>query len=146
MRRIRVEDAKGRAASAVELTEPFEVILEYELKEPISGLVVGVEVQSDELGLAVISSSDCELDPQLLSQRKPGRYRARVRIPERILNTGIYRIRSALVQGRDVIDVVESPTFRIDDHIGIVGTLGYDRKSSVTALQLPWEVERIESA
>jgi hypothetical protein len=48
-----------------------------------------------------------------------------------------------MVQARQVIDVVESLAFQIDDNVGIVGALGYDRKSAITALQLPWSIEKV---
>jgi lipopolysaccharide transport system ATP-binding protein len=142
IRRIRVENAQAEANGSVELTEPFYVLVDYEVAERARGLVVSIEVHSEELGIAIISLSDGELNHALLDQREPGQYRARVKIPDRILNTGAYHVRSGMVQARTVIDAAEGPVFQIDDHTGIVGALGYDRKSAVTALQLPWLTER----
>jgi lipopolysaccharide transport system ATP-binding protein len=143
VRRIRVENADGEASASVGLTEPFDVVVEYEVVEPLRGLIVSIEIHSEELGLAVISLSDGELDHSLLDQRAAGRYRARVRIPDRILNTGGYHVRSGMVQARTVVDVAEGAVFQVEDHVGIVGALGYDRKSAITALQLPWAMERL---
>lgn len=142
IRRIRLEKSSGEATGKVEVTEPFDVIVEYELTEPLRGACVGIEIQSEQLGLAIVSLSDAELDAGLLNPRAPGRYRARVRIPDRIVNTGTYHIRSAIVQAREVIDVVETAPFQVDDSVGIVGALGYERKSAICALQLPWVIER----
>jgi lipopolysaccharide transport system ATP-binding protein len=143
IRRIRVENADGEASASVGLTDPFDVVVEYELVERLRGLMVSIEIHSEELGMAVISLSDGELDHSRLEQREVGRYRARVRIPDRILNTGGYHVRSGMVQARTVIDVAEGSVFQVEDHVGIVGALGYDRKSSITALQLPWATERL---
>ena len=143
IRRIRVENADGEPSGSVAITDPFDVMVEYEVAEPLRGLVVGIEIHSDELGLAVISLSDGELDLSLLDQRKAGRYRARVRIPDRILNTGAYHVRSGMVQARQIIDAAEGPAFQVEDHVGIVSALGYERKSAITALQLPWTMEAL---
>ena len=143
IRRIRVESADPETSGTVEVTKPFDVAVEYEIVEPLRGLVVSIEIYSEELGLAVISLSDGELNHALLDQRPAGRYRGKVRIPDRILNTGSYHVRSGMVQSKNVIDVVEGPVFEVKDHVGIVGSLGYDRKSAITAVQLPWMVERL---
>jgi lipopolysaccharide transport system ATP-binding protein len=144
IRRIRVEGSqRNAAATTIELTQSFEVVIDYEIGEPLTNLTVSLEIYSDELGMAVISLSDSELDPSRLDARRPGKYSARVQIPDRILNTGIYYIRSGMVQNRRIVDVKESPTFRVADNVGIVNALGYDRKGSVTSVQLPWQVERL---
>jgi lipopolysaccharide transport system ATP-binding protein len=144
IRRIRIENTAGQAKDAVELTDPFDIVVEYELAEPLRGLTVSIEIHSDELGLAVISLSDSELDHAKLEQRAIGRYRARVRIPDRILNTGTYHIRSGMVQARSILDVAEGAVFQVEDHVGIIGALGYERKSAITALQLPWATETLK--
>jgi lipopolysaccharide transport system ATP-binding protein len=143
IRRIRVESAEGTAGASLELTDPFYVVVDYEVAEPLRGLIVSIEIHSEELGMAIISLSDGELNHALLDQRQIGRYRARVKIPDHILNTGAYRVRSGMVQARTVLDVAEGWIFQVEDHIGIVGALGYDRKSAITALQLPWTTEQI---
>jgi lipopolysaccharide transport system ATP-binding protein len=145
VRRIRVENVDGEATGAVELTKPFEVLIEYDLVEPMRGFVVSLEIHSEELGLAIISCNDAELDLSRLDRREPGRYRARIRIPECILNTGTYHIRAGMVQNRTILDAVEGPVFEIDDHVGIMGPFGFDRKSAVTSLRLPWSVLRVDA-
>lgn len=145
VRRIRLENSRGEAISKIGVTESFEIVIEYELCEALRGVTVGIEVQSDQLGLAVVSVSDTELDVALLNPREPGRYRARVRIPDRIINTGTYHIRSGIVQAREIIDVAESAPFQVDDSVGIMGALGLDRKSAICALQLPWSINKFPS-
>jgi len=144
IRRIRIENTAGQVQENVEVTEPFDVVIDYELAESVRGLTVSVEIHSEELGLTIISLSDCELDHAMLDQRAAGRYRARVRIPDRVLNTGAYHVRSGMVQARSILDVEEGAVFQVDDNVGIVGVLGYERKSAITALQLPWSVETLE--
>ncbi|MDA9437530.1 sugar ABC transporter ATP-binding protein [Bradyrhizobium sp. CCBAU 51745] len=143
IRRISLENSKGQVAGSVELTEPFYVSVEYDIVEPVEKLTVSIEVHLDELQMTIISLSDTELEPQRLETRKPGRYKARVRIPDRILNTGVYHIRSGMVREKEIVDVIESPSFQIEDHLQITDIVGFSRKSSINALQLPWTVERL---
>lgn len=144
IRRIRIENEKGPTGS-VELTEPFYVVVEYDIVEPVRKVTVSIEIHLDELQMAIVSLSDTELQPDLLEMRKPGRYSARVRIPDRILNTGIYHIRSGMVREKEIVDVIESPSFQVEDHLQIVDIVGFSRKSSINALQLPWAIERLGS-
>jgi lipopolysaccharide transport system ATP-binding protein len=143
IRRISVERIDGKAPGVMELTQPFDVLIEYELDRPARDITVGIEIHSEELGMAVISLSDSELENSLLEVRAPGAYSARVRIPDRIFNTGNYYVRIGMVQARRVVDVAEGAAFRIEDNVGIVSAIGHDRKSAVTAVQLPWNIKRL---
>jgi lipopolysaccharide transport system ATP-binding protein len=143
IRRIRVDSADGHATSSVELTKPFEIHIEYEITEPLRGVVVSAEIHSEELGLVVVSTNDAELNLERLERRDPGRYQARIRVPDRMLNTGAYHIRAGMVQSHTIIDAAEGPVFYVEDNVGIMGALGYDRKSAITALQLPWAMEQV---
>jgi hypothetical protein len=40
------------------------------------------------------------------------------------------------------MDVVEDVSFEVHDKVGIVQSLGYERKNALLALQLPWTVSR----
>ena len=146
IRRISVQDSEGNSPGTVELTKPFSVLVEYELTRKMRGVTISIEIHSEELGTSVISLSDSELQNELLDLREPGLYSGRVNIPDRMLNTGSYHIRSGIVQSRRVIDVVEGAAFRVEDSAGIVMALGYDRKNSITAVQLPWHVNRLSRA
>jgi lipopolysaccharide transport system ATP-binding protein len=146
IRRIRVEDADGEATGSVELTKPFEIHIEYEITEPLRGVIVSAEIHSEELGLAVVSTNDAELDLDRLERREPGRYRARIRVPDCMLNTGAYHVRAGMVQSRTIIDAAEGPVFNVEDYVGIMGAFGFDRKSSITSVRLPWAVGRVDAA
>ena len=142
IRRIRIENSAGVMSGAVEISEPFYVVIEYDIAEAASKVTISLEIHLEEIGLAVISLSDSELRPELIEMRMPGRYSARVKIPDRILNTGVYHIRSGMVQGTHIVDVIESPSFMVEDHIEIANLTGFSRKSSLLAMQLPWTIER----
>jgi len=143
IRRIQVENHRGKPAGGVELTEPFYVIIEYDILEPVSKVTISLEVHLDELQMSVITLSDSELRPELLAIRTPGRYSARVKIPDRVLNTGIYHIRSGIVQEYRIVDVAESQSFQVEDTLEIADIVGFSRKNSITALQIPWTLERL---
>lgn len=141
--RVTICNAKGFIASQIELTEDFFVGVEYLLGTTLSGLSVGVQVILDDGLLTVLSLSDPEFAPERLNARPAGRYKARVRIPKQILNTGRYRIRVGISSRFSVYDVVENVTFEVVDNIGIVQFMGWDRKGALLGVQLPWDVERV---
>jgi lipopolysaccharide transport system ATP-binding protein len=143
IRRIMIENHNGNPTGSVELTEPFCVVIEYDILIPADKVTISLEVQLDELQMSVITLSDSELRPELLAHRKPGRYSTRVNIPDRILNTGIYHIRSGIVREYEIVDVIESASFQVEDNLEIADIVGFSRKNSITALQIPWSLERL---
>ena len=102
---------------------------------------------SDENQLTLISLSDPELDSSRLGKRKVGYYRSQVVIPAKILNVGSYSIRAGATQlgnssvGGTILDVTDGVPFWVTDKVGIMKSLGHERKSSLLSLQVPWNVE-----
>ena len=88
--------------------------------------------------LTVLCLSDPEFAPERLNTRDAGFYKARVRIPRQILNIGRYRIRVGISTRFTIYDVVEDVTFEVVDNIGIMHSLGRERKYSMLSVQLPW--------
>jgi lipopolysaccharide transport system ATP-binding protein len=140
--RLAICNAKGAIASQIELTEDFFVEVDYLLGTPMSGLSVGLQVILDDGLLTMLSLSDPEFAPERLNMRPAGRYKARVKIPRQILNTGRYRLRVGISSRFSVYDIVENVTFEVVDNVGIVQFMGWDRKGSLLGVQLPWDVER----
>ena len=141
--RIAISNAKGVISSQIELTEDFFVEIDYQLGTPISGLSVGIQVILDDGLLTILSLSDPEFAPERLNTREAGLYKARVRIPKQILNTGRYRIRVGISSRFTIYDVVENVAFEVVDNVGIVQFMGWDRKGSLLGVQLPWDVVRV---
>jgi lipopolysaccharide transport system ATP-binding protein len=139
IRRVSIRGPHGKSASVVELTEKFAIEVDYELAEPISGLSVGLQIVFVEGEQTLISLSDPELDLTRLETRAPGYYRSRLEIPAYLLNTGIYRVRVGMSTRFQTFDVIEDVSFEVQDNVGIVVPLGYERKGSLLGLQLPWE-------
>ena len=142
IRRVAVTDLEGELSAQVEMGKNFLVHIGYDVVEPVTGLMVGIQVISEEGNQTVISLTDAELDLSLLQQRAPGSYRASVKIPAGLLNSGPYRLRCGVSTRYGILDVSEDVTFDVFDSIGIVQSLGWERKNAVLSLQLPWELSR----
>ena len=140
VRKVSVLDKAGRVAQVVDLSEGFVLQVDYEIVRPITGVTVGLQVIAVEGSQTIISLSDPELDLSRLELRRPGYYSARVEIPAVLLNTGAYQVRVGISSRFKIMDVVEDVSFEIHDKVGIVQALGYERKNSLLALQLPWQV------
>ncbi len=106
----------------------------------MEGLCVGLQIVSVEGDLTLISLSDPELDWSRLETRKPGYYKSHVKFPAGLLNTGLYQVRVGMSSKHRIFHVIEDIHFEIVDNSGIVVPLGYERKNSLLAIQLPWEL------
>lgn len=125
--------------SILDINHPFEVLIEYELRRPAAGMIVGFSIfQSKESG-ALLSSSEAELDSDLLKIRLPGVYKRKIKIPARLLNTGLFRMRIGITSHQTIYDVVDDIFFEMTDKVGIFQHLGYERKNSALSLQFRWE-------
>lgn len=147
VKEVTILDKNGATCDGYELTQDFGIRVKYKLTEPIRGLSVGMQIISEDNNETVISLSDTELDLSRLDERPAGDYVAEVRLPGNLLNTGLYSLRLGISVGRyEVHDVVEGLNFRIVDTVGIVVALGYERKGSMLALQLPWDIRKDSGA
>lgn len=140
--RVAVLDATGRESGTVELTDDFQVEVCYELREALRGLSVGLQVMAEDGYTCIYSLSDPELDPSRLDMRRPGTYKAVVCFPKCALNTGAHYIRVGISSRFSIYSVVENLRFEVTDSVGVVQMLGQSRKPSISALQLPWDVQR----
>jgi lipopolysaccharide transport system ATP-binding protein len=141
IRKISVVDSAGQVAPTIDLGEGFSVLVEYELGKPVTGLTVGLQIISVEGSQTLISLSDPELDWSRLEKREAGYYRARIDFPAMLLNTGPYQVRVGTSLRFKIFDVCEDVSFEILDRVGIVQPMGYERKNSLLAVQLPWIME-----
>ncbi|MDB5807743.1 MAG: polysaccharide transporter Wzt-like ATP-binding protein [Betaproteobacteria bacterium] len=137
-----VLDPQGTVREGYELTEDLRLRIRYHLSEAMGGITLGLQVSSDETGETIISLSDSELERSRLGVRRAGEHITEVRLPNRLLNTGVYSLRIGISRGRhEILDVAEGLAFRIIDSVGIVQYLGFERKGSQLAMQLPWTEE-----
>lgn len=141
--KINILDAKQKMSATLELSESFFVEIEYELREAMSGLSVGLQIMAEDGSTSIISLSDPELDMSRLGMRAVGKYHALIELPACLLNTGSYYIRVGISSRFSIFSVVEEPRFDVVDNIGIIQMLGQNRKPSISALQFPWLVNKI---
>lgn len=90
---LRVFDHRGEIADRILSVEPCEIEFEYELNETITGLRTGIYLFTSR-GDPVLTSFDTD-DPRLferMTDREPGRYISRCRIPANFLNETSYVI------------------------------------------------------
>jgi len=88
---LRVLDERGRVAERVACTEPFTVEFEYALAQEVTGLRIGLYLSTSR-GETVLTSFDTD-DPRAFERhtaRPAGRYVSRCRIPDTLLNEGLF--------------------------------------------------------
>ncbi len=141
--RVAVLDHTGKESGTLELNQGFSVEVCYELREALSGLSVGLQVLGEDGYTAIYSLPDPELEPSRLETRKAGRYRGVVKFPPCALNTGAFYIRAGISSSAAIYSVVEGLRIEVHDSVGIIQMVGQSRKNSISALQLPWQVETI---
>lgn len=142
--RVAVLDESGVQSGNVELTKEFFVEICYELRDALSGLSVGLQVMAEDGYTSIYSLSDPELEPSRLETRQAGLYRAIVRFPKCALNTGSYYLRVGISSRFSIYSVVENLRFDVTDNVGVIQMLGQSRKPSISALQLPWDVQKYQ--
>lgn len=141
--KVCVLDHNAKQTGSIELTEVFSVEIHYELRESLSGLSVGLQIMAEDGYTSIISLSDPELEPSRLGVRATGSYRAIVTFPRAILNTGAYYVRVGISSRFSIYSVVENLRFEVIDNVGIIQILGQARKPSISAMQLPWNIQTI---
>ena len=142
-REVTLVDPRGEMREGYELTEDLVIRTRYHLAGDMRGTSVGLQIISEDNNETLISLADPELDITRLEFRPAGDYFAEVRLPAKLLNTGTYSIRLGISKGRhEIYDVVDGMKFRVVDSKGIIQFLGFERKNSLFAVQIPWDVKR----
>jgi lipopolysaccharide transport system ATP-binding protein len=140
IRKVTVCDHNGVASEHVDLNKKTIVRVEYEFKEPMSNMLIGINVVTPDSDQYLLTVNESELDLSRLGKRAQGYYTGEVIIPEKILNTGTYRLRVGAVRSHTIHDVVDDIFFDVIDTVGIFQGLGYERKSALLSIQLPWTI------
>ena len=90
---LRVIGPNGAVASQVPTAEPFDIELEYELTESITGLRVGIYLSTSKGDRLLTSYDTDDLETFRSRERRPaGRYISRCRIPANWLNEGRFML------------------------------------------------------
>jgi lipopolysaccharide transport system ATP-binding protein len=90
---IRILNSTGKIVDTVRSVDPFKIEIEYELKESITGLRVGIYLVSAR-GEFVFTSFDTDESRKYeqYSQRPAGRFISRCTIPANLLNEGRFMV------------------------------------------------------
>jgi len=90
---MRLKDRRGRVSDTVRSTEPFEIEIEYRLEAPVTGLRVGLYLNTTR-GEPVFTSFDTDEPRQYdkFTDRPAGHYVSCCTIPADLLNAGRYSL------------------------------------------------------
>ena len=140
--KIKVVDENGDATSDVDLNKSFSIVVEYSIREALTGLSAGFSISQAAESESLIVSNEAELNNDKLKTRTIGLYENTITVPKKILNLGKYRLRVGITSQKNIYDVVDDIYFTVLDSVGIVQSIGYERKYSILSMQLPWETQR----
>jgi lipopolysaccharide transport system ATP-binding protein len=140
--KVSITDDKGLSVGSVDLNKHFSLIVEYITREPITGLSTSLSISQASESQYLISSNEAELNPQKLQAQSSGYYTSIIRIPQKLLNVGSYRIRVGITSHRNIYDVVDNIYFDVFDSVGIFQHLGYEKKNSILSTQLDWDTTK----
>lgn len=139
---LRVVDHHGRVVDRVSSTQTFTVEFEYELEQALTGLRVGLYLYTSR-GEPVFTTFDTD-DParyENLTDREPGRYVSRCRIPANFLNGGTFvlGVNASSFQIRSYFTDEHALTFSVDP-AGAPGSHWAEPRRGPVRPALEWDV------
>jgi lipopolysaccharide transport system ATP-binding protein len=143
---LRVRDPRGKVADTVQSREPLNVEIDYELKEPIAGLRVGVYLSTIR-GEVVFTSFDTDNPEQFdrYATRPAGRYRSQASIPANWLNEGQYILgmNASAYRVRSFFQDERALAFNVDA-MGAPGMQWPEPRQGPVRPQLDWKIEEVK--
>ena len=144
---MRVRDPQGRVADSVQSRQPLEIEIEYELKQPIQGLRVGVYLQTIR-GETIFTSFDTDEPKQYekFATRAAGHYLSRAVLPANFLNEGQYvlGINASSFRVRRYFQEERALAFMVDA-MGAPGMQWPEPRQGPLRPLLYWDIEQIEA-
>jgi lipopolysaccharide transport system ATP-binding protein len=142
---LRIRDTKGKVVETVRSTEPVVVEFEYELNAPVTGLRVGIYLNTAR-GEAVFTSFDTD-DPGMFEKytdRKAGRYLSRCTVPANTLNSGRYHfnVNASSYRIRRYFAEEQALEFNVDA-TGAPGMHWPEPRPGAVRPMLEWKIENI---
>jgi lipopolysaccharide transport system ATP-binding protein len=142
---LRIRDAKGKVVETVRSTEPVVVEFEYQLDLPVTGLRVGIYLNTARAE-AVFTSFDTD-DPGMFEKytdRKAGRYLSRCTIPANTLNSGRYHfnVNASSYRIRRYFAEEQALEFNVDA-TGAPGMHWPEPRPGAVRPMLEWKIENI---
>jgi len=144
---MRVRDPQGKVAESVQSRQPLEIEIEYELKQPIQGLRVGVYLQTIR-GETIFTSFDTDEPKQYdkFATRAAGHYLSRAVLPANFLNEGQYvlGINASSFRVRRYFQEERALAFMVDA-MGAPGMQWPEPRQGPLRPLLDWDIEQIEA-
>jgi lipopolysaccharide transport system ATP-binding protein len=142
---LRLRDPRGKVVDTLRSTEPTLLEMEYQLSAPITGLRVGLYLNTVR-GEFVLTSFDTDSPEKFekFSARAPGRYLSRCRIPADFLNEGRYAIgvNASSFGVRRYFQDEQALAFNVDA-TGAPGMQWPEQRLGPIRPLLEWEIEQI---
>jgi lipopolysaccharide transport system ATP-binding protein len=142
---LRVRDPRGKVVDTVRSTEPITVEVEYELKQPVTGLRVGLYFNSTR-GEPIFTSFDLD-DPDKFAQypsRKQGRYLSKCTVPANYFNEGrvVLGINASSYRIKRYFQDEQALVFSVDA-TGAPGMHWSEVRMGLLRPLLEWDIEEI---
>jgi len=139
---LRICDARGQISESVRSTEPLMIEFRYRLDAPISGLRVGLYLQTAR-GETVLTSFDTDDAPQFEAyrSREAGEYVSRCEIPADFLNEGRYvlGVNASSYRVRRYFQDEQALSFSVDA-TGAPGSHWTEVRMGLIRPRLTWEI------
>lgn len=143
---LRLCDERGKISETIRSTEPLTIEFRYKLNEPISGLRVGLYLQTGR-GEMVFTTFDTDDAGQFesLASRPNGTYISRCRIPADLLNEGRYilGVNASSYRIRRYFQDEQAISFNVDA-TNAPGSHWTENRMGVTRPRLNWEILRVD--
>ena len=140
---IRVRDSGGRVVDSIRSTESMMLEIEYELKEMVQGLRVGIYLLSMR-GEHIFTSFDTDEPIQFekFGVRNPGRYISRCIIPADLLNEGryVFGLNASIFRVGRFFQDERALTFTVDA-TGAPGKQWTEVRLGMVRPRLEWNIE-----
>lgn len=139
---LRVRDHRGRVVDTVRSTEPLSIEFEYCLDAPITGLRLGLYLQTGR-GEHVFTSFDTDAPEQYETQRirQAGHYFSRCTLPGDLLNEGryIFGVNASTFRIKRYFMEEQALSFNVDAS-GAPGTQWAETRLGLIRPRLSWEI------
>ena len=144
---LRVRNPQGKVVDTLRSTEPVEIEIEYQLSSTITGLRLGIYLQTTH-GEVVLTSFDTDEEDrfQKFSQRQEGHYFSRCVLPADFLNEGRYVIglNASSYRVKRYFQDEQALSFNIDAS-GAPGMQWTEVRMGSVRPRLSWKIENISS-
>ncbi len=143
IQRLKLVNHKGEPATQLDRDFPFQLVVEYQIRDEIVGAHIGVTIDRID-GTRIFFSRDIDENPDDMAERKVGYYRSVVEFPGGLLNTGTYQITAGIGEhGKKPYDYHEGFVFDLVERSTFTWLEGAGKRPGIVAFPLKWNTEQI---